>query len=65
MTAEGDRTRIRLEEVLDDIRTLEGSIPASLTVEQAIGNLETTLEAYDRHEFDGSDGSVRSGGGPR
>lgn len=49
MTTDADSpVRIRLEEILDDVRTLDGQVADPLTLEPAIRNLEGTIEAYER-----------------
>ncbi|WP_254521914.1 hypothetical protein [Natrinema caseinilyticum] len=55
MTTDSDRTRIRLEEVIDHVWALERALPDPLTLKPAISNLTTTLEAYERLEFDDID----------
>lgn len=50
MTSDADRTRVRLEEVRDDIRTLEAALPEPLTLEAAIRDVTATIEAYDSLE---------------
>ncbi|RZH68996.1 hypothetical protein [Natrinema altunense] len=55
MTTDTDPTRVRLAELLEDLRTLEDTVPDALTLEPAIRNCEMTLEAYERLGGDGSE----------
>ncbi|WP_408960157.1 hypothetical protein [Natrinema sp. 74] len=49
MTTDAEQPiRVRLEEVLDDIQTLEGQLADPLSLGPAIRNLEETIEAYER-----------------
>lgn len=52
MTPDADRTRIRLEEVRAEVRTLETALPEPLTLASAIRDLTATLEAYDAIDGD-------------
>lgn len=48
MSRDDDGTRVRLEEVLDDVRTLDRQLIQPLTLGTVIKHLEDTIEAYDR-----------------
>lgn len=49
------RTLVRLEEVLDDVETLDGQLATPLSLEPAIQNLERTIEVYERLDSENSD----------
>ncbi|QLG49660.1 hypothetical protein [Natrinema halophilum] len=45
-----DHTRVRLEEVLADIETLDDQLLAPLSLGPAIRNVEETIQVYERLE---------------
>ena len=47
-----DHTRIRLEEVREEVLVLETALPEPLTLEPAIREITATLEAYDSIDRD-------------
>ncbi|WP_222913541.1 hypothetical protein [Natrinema sp. SYSU A 869] len=56
MTTDADHAmRVRLEEVLDDIKTLDGQLADLLTLGPAIRNLEETIEVYERFDIEDHD----------
>ncbi|MCU4975830.1 hypothetical protein OB955_24425 [Halobacteria archaeon AArc-m2/3/4] len=48
------RIRIRLEEVLDDVKALDGQLATPLSLEPSICNLERTIEVYERLDAENS-----------
>jgi hypothetical protein len=61
VTSDAERTRVRLEEVRDDIRALEAALPEPLTLEPAFQEITATLEAYESLER----GDLAAQGGDR
>lgn len=56
MTTDTDhRTYVRLEEVLENVKTLDGQLADPLSLGPSIRNLEETIEAYERLGLDNSD----------
>ncbi|WP_187433027.1 hypothetical protein [Natronococcus pandeyae] len=45
-----DDIRARLQDLLDGVRTVDNQLPESLSLNESINELETTLALYDRLE---------------
>ncbi|WP_254532379.1 hypothetical protein [Natrinema gelatinilyticum] len=41
-------TRIRLEEVLGEVKTLDKELPEPISMQPSIENIETTIELFER-----------------
>ncbi|QLG49788.1 hypothetical protein [Natrinema halophilum] len=53
-----DRMRVRLEEVLAEVETLDGHLRGPLTLEPAISNIEMIIAAYETFETDSGERPV-------
>ncbi|WP_254522002.1 hypothetical protein [Natrinema caseinilyticum] len=48
MTDSHQFTRVRLEEVLGEVKTLDRELPEPITMRPSIKNIEATIELFER-----------------
>ncbi|WP_254524831.1 hypothetical protein [Natrinema caseinilyticum] len=53
-------TRVRLEEVLGEVKTLDKELPEPITMRPSIKNIESTIELFERVDSTGATARERT-----